>query len=77
MLRDAGVASRHGCGDNSNRHWRVGLPAVARRLVIAWNALNLKTSMNLQASTFVTYDHERGFSAVISTIDALQESYLP
>jgi hypothetical protein len=57
--------------------YSVSVPAVARRLVIAWNALNLKSSVNLPASTFVTYDHERGFSAVISTIDALQESYLP
>jgi hypothetical protein len=55
----------------------VSVPAVARRLVIAWNALNLNPKTHLQASTFVTYDHDRGFRAVISTIDALQESYLP
>jgi hypothetical protein len=57
--------------------YSVSVPAVARRLVIAWNALNLKPSTHLQASTFVTYDHEWGFRSVIGTIDALQESYLP
>jgi hypothetical protein len=57
--------------------YSVGVPAVARRLENGWNALNLKASASFRASTFVPYDHERGFKAVIGTIDALQESYLP
>jgi hypothetical protein len=57
--------------------YSVPVPAVARRLEIAWSALNLKASAALRGSSFVAYDHERGFRAVIGTIDALQESYLP
>jgi hypothetical protein len=55
----------------------VSVPEGARRLVIAWNALHLNPKTDLRASTFVTYDHDRGFKAVIGTIEALQESYLP
>ena len=57
--------------------YSVSVPEVARRLVIAWNALHLNPRTDLRASTFVTYDHDRGFKAVIGTIEALQESYLP
>jgi len=57
--------------------YSVAVPAVARRLEAAWSALNLKASADLRTSTCVFYDHAGGFRAVIGTIEALQESYLP
>jgi hypothetical protein len=55
----------------------VAVPTVARRLESAWNALNLRVSKGARYASYVTYDHSRGYSLVIASIETLQESFLP
>ena len=55
----------------------VQVSGVAARLEGAWNALNLDGRVDVRSAAYVAYNHSRGFKAVIGTIDALQESFLP
>jgi hypothetical protein len=56
-----------------------GVPVgtVARRLEVAWHAVNLRAEPGVRYASYTTYDHRRGFDVVIGTIEALQESFLP
>jgi hypothetical protein len=55
----------------------VPVATVARRLEEAWRVLNLRTVPGVRYAAYHSYDHARGHSAVIASIEALQESFLP
>jgi len=56
-----------------------GVPVVtvARRLEAAWKALNLQPVAGVRYAAYHTFDHSRGYSLVVGSIEALQESFLP
>ena len=55
----------------------VTVVTVARRLEEAWKVLNLRSVPGVRYAAYHSYDHARGHSAVIASIEALQESFLP
>ena len=50
---------------------------VGHRLEGAWAALDLRGIPGVRYACYRTYDHPRAFTAVLRTIEALQESFLP
>ena len=51
--------------------------AIGLRLERAWRALGLEPTEAVRYVCYRAYDHPRGYGAVLRTVEALQESYLP
>ncbi|MBI3854169.1 MAG: hypothetical protein HY293_00600 [Planctomycetes bacterium] len=50
---------------------------LGRRLELAWDALDLHATPGVRYACYRTYDHTRAHGAVLKTVEALQESFLP
>jgi hypothetical protein len=50
---------------------------LARRLELAWAALDLHPTPGVKYACYRSYEHARAFAAVVKTVEALQESFLP
>lgn len=50
---------------------------IGRRLEGAWAALDLHANPGVRYACYRSYDHSRAFTAVVKTVEALQESFLP
>jgi hypothetical protein len=57
--------------------YEVTVGTVARRLEEAWKVLNLRAIPGARYAAYHSYDHPRGYPAVLASIEALQESFLP
>ena len=50
---------------------------IGRRLEHAWHSLGLREIAAVRYVCYRSYDHPRAWGAVLRTVEALQESYLP
>jgi hypothetical protein len=55
----------------------VDVVELARRLELAWVALDLHAIPGVRYASYRSYEHGRAFAAVLKTVEALQESFLP
>jgi hypothetical protein len=53
------------------------VPEIGERLEAAWAALRLCAIRSVHYVCYRSYDHRGPFAAVLRTVEALQDSYLP